>query len=205
MEFVPASNVMQTAIVGTLAGQPVVNTLYVQAPASWTSASWAVHRDNVLILLNGLRAAQSQDFAWTRIEGTDLSSQVAPTYSHVIAGGLAGQVASPALPNNVAFCISFRTAGRGRSSRGRNYIAGLAESQVTANTLATNFITALIDSYLTFSTACEADGFTWVVLSRFHEGQPRAAGLVQPVAAVVATDSNTDSQRRRLPGRGPAG
>lgn len=205
MTFVPAANVLEVQMVGTLAAQPVQNSLHVLGPAVWTQASFDVLRANVTDLMNALKSGQSTDFSWIRVDAVDLTSQTAPTYSHVIPGGIAGTSASPSLPNNVAYCVSFRTAGRGRSSRGRNYIAGLSETHVTANNLSGTVISTFLAAYSAFSAACEADGFNWVVLSRFQNGQPRQAGLTQFVTAVVATDTVVDSQRRRLPGRGPAG
>lgn len=205
MDFVPAQFVMQVELVGTLHAQVVENTLYVRRSTGWNQTQWDILASIVEQLANDLSASLSQQLAWTRVDGTDLTSQTAPTYSTVFANPITGNLSSPALPGSVAFCVSFRTAGRGRSSRGRNYVPGLAEDQVTGNSLSLAVISGLLASYSAFNAALPDESMEWGVLSRVSGGLPRSAGLFQPVTSVVATDINVDSQRRRLSGRGPAG
>jgi hypothetical protein len=134
---------------------------------------------------------------------TDLSSQTAPTVTVVPGTNVLGSGTADPLPNNVALCVSFRTEGRGRSARGRNYISGHAETSLSGNTFNATVSNGIRDAYEELLDATTYTGsWTWVVLSRFEDGVARAAGLVQPVTAVVLTDTTVDSQRRRLPGRG---
>lgn len=132
---------------------------------------------------------------------TDWSSDTAPAINtpFVIEGG----IATPALPNNVAFCVSFSTAGRGRSSRGRNYVPGIPrEVLVDANTVSADFANTIVTGYGGINSSPIDTDWEWSVVSFQTGGAPRVAGLVQPVGFAAATDLTLDSQRRRLPGRG---
>jgi hypothetical protein len=145
-----------------------------------------------------------QDLELNEIYITDLTSNTAPTYTYPISPASTGDLAGAPLPSNCTFCVSFRTDGRGRSSRGRNYVAGLAESNVNGNVLdpvdADGIVAAYTNGILANVTL---DGyFTWVVLSQYENKQPRTNALAQPVLSVLYTDRIIDSQRRRLTGRG---
>jgi hypothetical protein len=76
-------------------------------------------------------------------------------------------LASDVLPKATAICITLRTAGSGKSHRGRTYIGGWDESHndVNGNTLpAAN--TAAINFVGGIRSAMTANGLTMVVLSR---------------------------------------
>jgi hypothetical protein len=105
--------------------------------------------------------------------------------------------------------VSFRTESRGRSFRGRNYIVGLTEDQVTGNDFAsgiTGLFQAVYELLLDFG---QDIAWAWVVASRFsgvdpvtHDPIPRTTGIATVVTAVTVVDNFVDSQRRRLTTRG---
>lgn len=140
---------------------------------------------------------------------TDQSSPTGPQVTVAPAVGLFGANTSPPKPSNVSVTVSFRTALRGRSYRGRNYIVGLTNDTMTLNTLNVGFIGDAIDAYAALLPAGAA-GITpqWVVASRFsgvdaqHHAIPRVTGIATPIETVTIVDAIVDSQRRRLPGRG---
>jgi hypothetical protein len=115
-----------------------------------------------------------------------------------------GTDASPSLPNHVTVAVSFRTAQRGRSYRGRAYHVGLTEADVTANTVASAHLTSMQTAYediMAVSSGAAVDFWKLHVLSYFSNGSVRQT----PVATLVtgiAINPTIDSQRRRLPGRG---
>lgn len=205
MAFIPVSQTCKAEVHCTWAGQTTINDLYFFLPAgeptlaqtlqlaqdldAWWSAS-------VLINLN-----ESLTYNFIRTRSLLVPNGfTAESASNSGPGGISGE----AVPNNVNPCISFRTGVAGRSFRGRNYIPGLSNSDVTGNVLETAWKTALINAYTdlnpggNFGTAA----WNWVVVSYFTGGSPRAAGLVTPVISAIFTDDIVDSQRRRLPGRG---
>jgi len=203
MAFVPVNNVVMAEMRMRLDNQLIENTLYFAmfggfGPAEMTSLG----NDLIAWWTSGYAYNMSNSLTLREVYLTDLTTQTSPTATVSASGVVAGQNPSPALPNNVALTISFRTAGRGRSSRGRNYICGLPEAGVTGNVVEPSYVAQLVSAYQSLLTPTNVAGFTWVVVSRYSGGAPRTAGQSYDVTAVVATDSTVDSQRRRLPGRG---
>lgn len=113
-----------------------------------------------------------------------------------------GTAASAALPNNATVAMSFRTAKRGRSYRGRAYMTGVPLSaQDTPTDITTAYAEDLADAINGLMAAIAVENFFHIVASKQHnlvETNPAATNLV--TAYVV--DTHFDSQRRRLFGRG---
>jgi hypothetical protein len=70
-------------------------------------------------------------------------------------------------------------------------------------------MTAVLGAYNALGALLEPAGATWVVISRFsgvdpitHRPIPRSEGITTPIDNAAFTDNKSDSQRRRLPGRG---
>lgn len=203
MPFVPVANTVMAEIRMSQDFQNVENTLYFEfatPPAigdlvdlssdlqAWWIANYGPLAHNGVTL--------------REIFLTDLTSSSGPTFTRVPPSLTVGGVGGEALPNNVTCSVSFRTGSRGRSFRGRNYFVGLADSQVAHNTLASGFVTALIDAYEALAPAITSVDVTWVVVSRFSGGVERAAGVTTPILTVSVVDDTVDSMRTRLPGRG---
>lgn len=133
---------------------------------------------------------------------TDLATATAPSVEVTSGLPLAGTLSSPALPNNVSCVITKRTVFRGRSYRGRIYMAGITEADVTNNIVAGARLTSWLDAWA-IARSMVTTGLEWTmgVVSRFEGGSPRAEGILTPVLGFTS-DGVVDSQRRRLPGRG---
>lgn len=143
----------------------------------------------------------SEDWAPVRAVGVDLGSPTGPTASVGLGG--AGGVTGEAAPNNVAACISLRTAQRGRSFRGRNYIPGIPNSLITLNTLDTGFINDLTTVYLMLvGPGTFAAGWQLGVVSRQQAGSLLASGVITPVVDVLFTTPFVRSMRSREVGHG---
>lgn len=118
-----------------------------------------------------------------------------------------GTSASPAMPSEVALCLTLRTAKVGPGNRGRAYFCGFATNAIAAGDVAAaGLMTALNNWAGTISTAMQAIGGTWAV------AQPHRLAYTSPItgthfperpAAMALTTSGTvrdnhwDSQRRR--------
>jgi hypothetical protein len=205
MAFVPATDVVQANLRFTLLDQQVENTLYFEFDNGNVQPSDMQTLGTDLITWWGANVGPHvlDDMFMREVYLTDLTTQTAPTVTVVPGNNVTGDGTADPLPNNVALCVSFRTEGRGRSARGRNYVSGFGENGVSGNTFTSTISNGIRDAYEELLDATTYTGaWTWVVLSRFEDGVARAAGLVQPVTAVVLTDTTVDSQRRRLPGRG---
>jgi hypothetical protein len=190
---------------GRLDGQEIINTLYFAletGPITGTNlASLASTLDSWwsgYILPN-----LSQDYSYTGVEVVDLGAQNGAFAFNDLTSG-SGEYAGPALPNNVAMVVTFVTAVRGRSFRGRNYVTAIPEAVVTANAITIAWAAPVAVGYgeLLPAGAASPTPFVWVVVSRFAGGSPRPEGIFTPVVDATLRDLTVDSQRRRLPGRG---
>lgn len=203
MGFVPLDGAVQAELRFILNGQQVENVLYF-----YTADGVSVgEMNNLADMLNDwlelhLQPTQASGAVFNELYLTDLTSQTGPTVSNTARNGTIGQMTtSPVLPGNATIAVSFRTNGRGRSARGRNYFIGLAEGNVVGNVVDTGLVTAIEAAYNALLTVVQFP-WTWIVYSRTVDGADRAEGLAQPVTNAIVVDPYVDSQRRRLTGRG---
>lgn len=204
MAFIPVPDTAEVLLFYTLNGQQMMNTLYFSKSGGWDSTSLQVLADaawdhwatSVMIDLG-------DGLVLTGTRALDLSSATGPVAEHTQS--LNGSITdSPELPQNCAFAIKFTTAQRGRSFRGRIYLPGITTArQVSTGILSTSAADAFLEDVtgaigdIATEASCEH-----VVVSRFTGGSPRVTGVATPVTGISYTDTNLDSQRRRLPGRG---
>lgn len=205
MPFVPNANVAMVELRYLWDSQRVENTLYFDrgsAPnltqmgelAALLATWWTTH----------LAPLTSDQVSLQEVVVTSMESETAPSLVYTFSLPEPGTATSPSLPNNTSIAIKFNTAGRGRSARGRNYVVGLVENVVTNNAVSPIHAAAVQAAYLELFMLLGdmTSPWTWVVYSRFADGDPRATGLAQAVTSVSFSDLVIDSQRRRLPGRG---
>jgi hypothetical protein len=203
MAFIPASAVAEIEMRASLYTERVENTLYfkkdtgsidqtaLDALTNFMDEEWNTAWKPIL---------QAQ-YTFREVYGTDLTSATSFVSTNVDHAGVTGSAEGVASPGSVAFCVSFRTGNRGRSGRGRNYWTSVPTSQITGNFLSPTYRNLILAVYNRLILT-PPSGWTWGVLSRFHSGAARVAGLFQPITTVVAVDDALDSQRRRLAGRG---
>lgn len=159
-----------------------------------------------------LRALQSSAMQCTRIDAINLSATPPGTgvqYSYYPVTSPGGGDVNTPLPGNVAFVVTLRTAKGGRRYRGRSYQGGLTNGMLlSANVMGAAKVNAFVAAYVALVTRLATN-------TRFRLGvQSKMADIpfpawladpwmhvIEPVTAITA-DSNVDSQRRRLNGRG---
>jgi len=210
MPFVPVANTALVEIRMTADLQEVENTLYFEKATALTEGDLNDLGDAIITWWGDNIAPLVWAGVTVReVVCTDLSSASSLQVSRVPAAPLIGGLSVPALPTSVSLTISFRTALRGRSFRGRNYIVGLTEGQTTGtNTVDSSLSDSFVTAYEQLLTLAGDLGLQWVVVSRFsgvdadEKPIPRAAGVTTPITTVLVVDNIVDSQRRRLPGRG---
>jgi hypothetical protein len=202
MPFQAAPSILQTTIEGRADNQLTINDLF------WFSSgaiSPVVVNSLLLALSNWvdttLTPLLSRDWSATRVRAVDLSSPVG--LGMEIATPFVGGVDVEAAPNNVAACVSFRTAQRGRSGRGRNFVPGIPNSVITLNTLDPAFIGDITNAYGVFPGAgVFVAGWQWVVLSRQTAGALRANGIGIPITSATMVGNSVRSMRSREIGHG---
>lgn len=210
MPFVPVANTVLVEFRMTSDLQQVENTLYFEYAADPTSPEMLSLGSALLDWWVGFYAP----LIWSGVELreiviTNLTSASSDQVSFPVPAGTTGDLSLAPLPSNVTLTVSFRTASRGRSFRGRNYVVGMIKDQTTgANAVDAPTVASWISAYEELPTVAAGESVVWVVVSRFSgvdgDGDPipRVAGVTTPINSVVIVDNVVDSQRRRLPGRG---
>lgn len=203
MAFIPVLSVAQCEMRFLAQGQRIENTLYfehtttgiVQADldelTAWLAEEWSI----------AWKPIQSINLTHQEVYATDLTTADGIFSVNTDQQGVAGTHAAEISPGNVTLAVSFRTNQRGRSGRGRNYWCGLCEDQTEGNSIATVTQGQILAAYQRLIDD-PLDGWTWRVVSRYHDGAARAAGLSLLITQVQLVDGFVDSQRRRLSGRG---
>lgn len=210
MPFVPVENTVLVELRYTYHGQKVENTLWFLGddPPDPTNME-ALGVDIVDWWSGGLQPLQNLAVSLREVVITDMTTATGPQVTHIGPLPLDGDVTEEALPQNDTLCISFRTANRGRSFRGRNFFVGLSRTQYIDNDATGGFIDSYTTAYEALLGGAATAGWNWVVASRFSgvdpvtkKPIPRVAGITTLITAVTVVDTTLDSQRRRLPGRG---
>lgn len=202
--FVPAENVMQVEFRFTQYGQQAENVLYVRrededalTPFDYEAVASALYGN----WLTNAKPLHASNVVLREIFITDLTTQTSPTYLLSLNDAGTGL---PGMASSITLTTTFVSAGRGRSSRGRNYWIGIPQASVTGNTIDAIYAGAVLSYYNSvYNELGEAGvGFRHVLVSRRADNAWRPTALVIPVTGYRQVDNNVDSQRRRLTGRG---
>lgn len=217
MSFIPAENTAQVRILQELHGQAVQNVQYVQNATVWGSADlaalsnlyitwWNDHfADNVHSDLH-LVGVAARDMTTADAAGVEIQAPALSGGNLNTGGGM---------PGNVALTVKLKSGLTGRNRNGRQYVAGLSEENVNGNTVTDVRRDGILLAFGELRDALIGAGYTPVVAS-FYDGTalvlqsngetvkrpiPRATALLTPIEQYTA-DTNLDSQRKRLAGRG---
>jgi hypothetical protein len=203
MPFVAVPNTALVRLQGVVDNQMTINDLSFEVSGggitvvNLTTLAVAVEDWWSLNVANLL----SENWSTVRVTAVDLSSETGPSVE--VASSTPGGVSGEAAPNNVAACVSFRTASRGRSARGRNFVPSIPNSLITLNTLDAGFITDLLNAYsLLPGAGTFLAGWEWVVVSRFTGGVERVTPVNFPVTSVIMVGTAVRSMRSREIGHG---
>ena len=207
MPFIPVANTVMAELLFSLDNENLENTLYFEKAGAWE----VVDIQALGTALNNWCVAQYlppqvNSLAFRGTQLTDLTTESSAGLEMPQSPPEFGDQVTDAMPANVAPCISFRTGSRGRSFRGRNYIAGIPEGVVAGNRFSGDWAAAMTAAYNNLIAIAADLDCTWVVVSRYsgmggtpRRPIPRAAGVTTPVLSASFTDNIVDSQRRRLP------
>lgn len=207
--FIPFPNGIEVVLEFRVSGQVVKNVLNFIASGTPTVTLMNALGKAIIDAVVGstfFTTDFSSSGTFDDVKLTDMSSSTGPTT--VVTHGtsatlpLNGGGSASNLTNNAALVVTQHTGNRGRSFRGRTYLANMtvASASSSVETLpatAANAV-ALITA---IATAGLANGCTLAVFSRQNGGVPRTVGVATPVETLAANLA-FDSQRRRLEGRG---
>jgi len=204
MAFIPAPNTLMSEMIFTCQGQVCENVFNWEYPTPPDPADGAA----LAAALVGWWAAAVRplvkaDVILQRIKVTNLTSATGFVIDFATGLPLAGTYApASTLPNNVTVALKWGTASRGRSFRGRTYFIGMPNDKVSTNAVIPAYIVSLAAAYnqlIGLDTGAEDGIFS--VVSRFSNNAPRTTAVVTPITG-LSINSEVDSQRRRLAGRG---
>jgi len=201
--FVPFIDCAEVVVQGESAGQAAYLTLGFLKVGGIMGSDLQDLADEVAnwvttTLLDNLHAG----FTVNSIKATNLNSASDPVAFSTDGLPASGAVGGAALTNQNAFVMSFKTASRGRSFRGRNYIPGIPPAGLATPTeFSSAEVTAQTAAYHDLASVTSALGWTHVVLSRYHDGVQRLVGVATPVTDYVGRTA-VGTQRRRVIGHG---
>lgn len=203
MPFQPVPDTCRVELRYTWNLQQCMNTLYFKNPLGWSVAALQVLCQEIADVWSASwKAQQAATVTLRELVATQLESEIDNQYTLLMPIGSVGTAGTPSLPNNVSFCVSFRTGLTGRSARGRNYFVGLVEGAVVDSTVNSASINAIVAGYQQVLALNETLSQEWVIVQRYSEGNLLPQGITRAVNSIVVVDAVVDSQRRRLPGRG---
>lgn len=201
--YIPVPNTLQANIRFTCAGQRCENVInFDYTGPGFNDACIAVVDAINTVLWPPLRGALSTGLSMVEIYMVDLASESGETRTGTPATPSNGSRSSNPAPLSVTLCVSYRTAQRGRSYRGRSYVVGLAADAINNQNIDEAIAGGVLASFIALRNAAAAADVPMVVVSRRHNNLPRVTGIATPITSVVLNDTVVDSQRRRLPGRG---
>jgi len=216
MAFIPAANTAQVTFKQSMHGNVVQNVFYVLNETGWSPAELTTLCNAIITWANDNYGSNlSTDLQFTSVAARDMTADDAPGVEVGFPALSGGDIASPGLPGNVALAVKFKTGFTGRNRNGRWFVAGLTEGNVNGNTVNAGNRDLIVEAFGDLRTQLLALGYAHVVAS-FYNGThlvdlpngetrkrptPRATALLTTIETYVA-DLNTDSQRRRLNGRG---
>jgi hypothetical protein len=185
-----------------MSGQQVHNILWFEREAPWTEEERSDLNDAISTWWEAQKSNWSSSIALAQITTVNQDTFNAPATTLIIAPISAGTGAGNGPANNVALVATLRTDFRGRNFRGRMFIAGHRAADIQDTLQATGaHVTSLLAALAALKVAIDALGAIWVVVSKYINKVPRAAGLTTNITA-ISMDPYWDSQRRRLFGRG---
>jgi hypothetical protein len=101
-------------------------------------------------------------------------------------------------PLNVAVCVTMRTAGRGRSSRGRKYITGFSEGHLVSGEWTSQAgvnARAYVDEIL---AAIQSVGWLPVIRSIQQDGVHLTTAVTRAIVSTTVRSTKVATQRRRV-------
>lgn len=204
MPFQPVPKVAEVRMIFQAFGQEMQNIYHVHTTETWSGEFLENLADTFLAwYTSDLRDLQSSSVTLEAIKVRDLSEEFAGYFEITPVADNVGTRESPMLPGNVTAVTTWTTGLTGRSTRGRTYHIGLTEDAVTGNELTGGFQAAMFIAYNNLISEISTEEAAWTlrVVSRVQGGLTLLEALSYEIIA-NALDSNTDSQRRRLAGRG---
>lgn len=203
MAFIPTADTARVSVVLDWGGQEVVMTFWFKRDGGWTTLLLSTLCDAFLDwLTDHFMPGRSTTLSVTEVNAVDQASVSGPSVTVAPGTPIVGAETSDSMAQNVAAVVTNRTTLRGRSFRGRNYVPGIMVGNfASTGVFSTGFVSGLLAVWAFISDIESATDSVHSVVSHFTGGAARVSGVATPIIDYTM-DLPSDSQRRRLPGRG---
>lgn len=203
MAFISALDTVKVVLNQLFGTQELANIIYFLKSGGWSEADMtALAADIEDWWTDEVAPYLSTALSLVGIDVTNMETDNGTSITRTVSPAVPGQGSGEPMPGNAASVITFRTANRGRSARGRNYVSGLSPNTVeNVNSVTAAFAAGIVAAYEALDTVETGNSCQHVVASFYHLKQPRPTAYLQEVLSYTM-DTNIDSQRRRLIGRG---
>lgn len=200
--YIPALKTARSRMSYTQEGQTLQNVFYFTKDTPFSAADLAsLNSAIVTAWTSHFKPYQPTSLILDTIESTALDTDSGAQVT--LAVGETGLGAAEPMPTGVTVAVKFATGLIGRSQRGRMYWIGLCDNQRLGNQVTLAFHDNLLNAVQTFfGDIGIATSMLHAVVSYCTGKAWRITAQVTPVTDYILTDSNLDSQRRRLTGRG---
>lgn len=203
--FVPVANCVEIAIKYVEWGQIQYNKIHVGTTGAvtsddlvnmcsvvkdWLAATWATVVGN--------------DCSATEIAAVDMSEPDGIYHVLPLIPVISGPYGVACAVSNATACVTMLTGRRGRSYRGRFFLAGMRQAYITGGAISVGAATAIAAALGVLDGMFWSDHPEWegiVVVSKRTGGAWRGAGIKNKVTSYVCNPFIA-SQKRRLPGPG---
>jgi len=198
MPFIPALNVAEVHIRGTLLGQDVENTFYYEK-------SGGILQTDLDTLVGNIASVVASDWIpnlsvhWSgrEVYARDMTTLIAAQATDASIAGDAGAISGDCAPSYVTLAVKRSSGLTGRSARGRIFWMGIPETWLVGNGLGSGVVNAIILNLEAVDQAAVTAGFTPVIISKYGSGAPRATALIFDLLTWSVSDSLTDTRRSR--------
>lgn len=197
MAFIPTPNAVRVVIEYLLGTQTFSNVLHF-TKSNYTEA-------DMVLLANTLDDAVNSSFkqhlsssaSYTRVLVYDIRTIDGPVVVNADHSGAGAQVGTPA-PLNCAVVVTLRTNARGRTGRGRVYVAAQLDDSLTSNSWSTTAQDNAVDYITALRTNASALGWIHVIRSIQANGVTLNPAVTREVTAFDVRSGLTGTQRRRV-------
>lgn len=202
MAFIPAaSTVKAAAIFQTAGGNEAANVFHFRKSAGGVISAGDLTTVGLFLqtaydTYYGPAASNAWSLVRFDLRAADVADGPVLTYTDDLP--IPGTRTSPALPDNVAACVTLYTGLAGRSRRGRVFHGGLTEDAVANNMMIQAFADNLDALYDAIASGAIFSTWEWVVASYQANGAPRVTAQLTPVSAPTVRDLRVDTMRKRL-------
>jgi len=204
MTFQPVAATAQVEMRQALFGQEIENVYHFRSDSPFSVADLTVlASDMITWWATNIAPLVVGSLTLTEVVCTALHASTGPQFVATVSPAEPGTVAQNGMPSNLCACISLRTALIGRAFRGRNFLAGLGEGQVTDNTISSTVLDGYIDAYGLLIDGTATPAFDYVLVTRQVDGVVQMpTALTNHITTALFVTPFARTMRRRTAGVG---